>query len=92
LPEITTAQRLAAYRDELLNAGFTPAQTWELLVRVAPDQHDDIKIQDDLTDPQRPAAELHLRLTFTADEESLAHIANTLRARAQAALHGGPDA
>jgi len=48
VPELTTAQRLAAYRDELLNAGFTPAQTWELLTRIAPDKYDHIKIKNDL--------------------------------------------
>lgn len=45
-----TADRLAAYRDELLAKGFTGDEATVLVVRVAPDDMDDVV----LVEPKDP--------------------------------------
>lgn len=47
MSDLTTAQRLAAYRDELLAAGFNAREVWEIVEAATP-LFDDVTVEPDL--------------------------------------------
>lgn len=69
MPELTTAQRLAAYRDELNAAGFTPAETAHLVETAAPALIEDVQVQSDIDGT--PALTVKVRLESHVDPDSL---------------------
>jgi hypothetical protein len=48
MPDLTTARRLAEYRDDLLSAGFTVEMADELVRFVAPNRLEEVKTRPDL--------------------------------------------
>ncbi len=47
MTDLTTAQRLAAYRSELIEAGFTEAEATEFVKNAAPGLVEDVRVKDD---------------------------------------------
>lgn len=70
MPDLTTAQRLSAYRDELLAAGFAARDTWELVQSAAPALYEDLTVQADLDDTDSHAV-VNVRMVAQVDRESL---------------------
>ncbi|MGW5737004.1 MULTISPECIES: hypothetical protein [Streptomyces] len=86
MADLTTAQRLAAYREELTNAGF-PTELKDDLVRDAA-QHlhredDGPTVTADLKDDETPCAGVtHVRLVPHLDREAMAQVLHDMQERA----------
>ncbi|MFB4294798.1 hypothetical protein ACBI99_44715 [Nonomuraea sp. ATR24] len=81
MPELTTAQRLAAYRDELLEAKFFPADVVHLVAAAAPSLVEDIQLAADIEDA--PALTVRVRLESHVDPESLGRAVDQAKAMLQ---------
>lgn len=88
MPDLSTAQRLAAYRDELVAAGFSPSEAWRLVESAAPALLDDVEIQPDIDGRPMPIAEVSVALDAKVDEESLERVAEEIRSALQNAARG----
>lgn len=86
MAELTTAQRLAAYRDELTAEGFEPGITLELVREAAQHLHrddDGPTVRADLEADQTPCAGVtHVRLVPHLDREAMADVLKDMQARA----------
>lgn len=82
MPDLTSAQRLAAYRDELVEAGFDDAQVANLVGIAAP-RTDDIEVQADLDDATPPVGEVTVRLTPSIDPDALTRVVGQISRRAR---------
>ncbi|OLT13018.1 hypothetical protein BJF79_03720 [Actinomadura sp. CNU-125] len=72
---LTTAQRLAAYRDELQEAGFDEPTTGDLINFAAPRNLDDVEVQADLDDTAESLGEVRVRMVPRLDEDDLKRVA-----------------
>ena len=88
-PVLTTAQRLSAYYDELIEAGFNTDSASQMTLRAAPTDLVDVEIQADLEDAQ-PHAVVHVRMVAEVDRESLDQAVE--KVRRFVSPEGGPDA
>jgi hypothetical protein len=70
MPDLTTAQRLSAYYDELKAAGFNPDIASQLTLRAAPADLVDIEIQADL-DEGIPSLSMRVNLVPHLDPEEI---------------------
>ena len=73
MTDLTSAQRLAAYRSELLEAGFDEGQVDDL-VRLAAPRVEDVEVQADLDDEGPSIGSVTIRMTPHLDEEELRRI------------------
>ncbi|MEV5977502.1 hypothetical protein [Streptomyces sp. NPDC052114] len=99
MAELTTAQRLAAYRDELHDAKFPPSQV-ETLVRDAAHhlhhEDDGPTVATDLEDDNTPCTGVtHVRLIPHLDRDAMAEVLHQMQERALRASplarpHPGP--
>lgn len=97
MPDLTTAQRLAAYRDELAAAGFSADLIGPWVVAVAPASLEDVTVAHDL-DEVGPIASVRINMVPRVDPESIRKIGEELkwllwkRPFDQAEGDGTPDA
>lgn len=70
MPDFTTAQRLSAYYDELIEAGFNTESAGRMVLRAAPANLVDVEIQADLDDGL-PALEVRVNLVPHLDPEEI---------------------
>lgn len=70
MPDLTTAQRLAAYRDELAAHGFNAHEAWEIVEAATP-LFDDLTVQADLDDTSEPRIPVTVDMVAHVDRESL---------------------
>lgn len=77
--DLTSAQRLAAYRDELRTAGFGEEQVAHLVGIAAP-RVEDIEIQADLDDPGEMIGEVKVRLKAELDKDDIARLVERVQA------------
>ncbi|MEU1159003.1 hypothetical protein ABZ369_39335 [Streptomyces sp. NPDC005918] len=84
--ELTTAQRLATYRDELHDAGFPPDLVTALIRDAAHHLHQDDDgptIAADLEDDDTPCSGVtHVRLVPHLDREAMADVLVQMQERA----------
>ncbi|HEY9370057.1 hypothetical protein [Streptomyces sp.] len=91
MPDLTTAQRLAAYRDELLAKGFNAREAWEIVEAATP-LFDDVTVQHDI-DNTTPVATVLVNMAASVDMDSLEQAANKVERFVQSASReGGSDA
>lgn len=79
MPNLTTAQRLSAYHDELLQAGFNAATAGQMTVQAAPRCADDVELQSDLDEPTPKMGPVTVYMLPKVDEESLARTAEEIK-------------
>jgi hypothetical protein len=96
LPEQTTAQRLSAYYDELVAAGFNAQATSEIIQKAAPADLVDVDLQADLEDKPLTVGGVVVDIVTRIDPESLARVRDEIEFRLkdgvnelQAALSAG---
>jgi hypothetical protein len=89
---MTTAQRLAAYRNELIAAGFNPYEALSLVESAAPGLLDDVEVQADLDARPAPIAEVTVALAAKVDEKSLEHATEEISSAVRNAARGGEGA
>lgn len=77
MSDLTSAQRLAAYRDELRDAGFSEDQV-AYLVGIAAPHMEDVEVQADLEDP--PLGEVRVRLKAELDKDDIARLVERVQA------------
>lgn len=78
MADMTTAKRLAAYRDELLAEGFHPAEVARFLETAAPSLAEDIEVQADLDD-RPPLGEVRVRIVPHLEEGDLERVAERVQ-------------
>ncbi|MEV4672718.1 hypothetical protein AB0K34_13770 [Actinomadura sp. NPDC049382] len=81
----TTAKRLAAYRDELLEAGFDEEQVRDMVQTAAP-LPDDLVIQADLDNEPSAVGEVVIRFVPEIDTEEIERAAKRAHASASKAM------
>lgn len=74
MADLTTARRLATYRDELAAAGFDELQVRDFLETAAPALVEDVVIQPDIDDTT-PVGEVRVRIVPTDVEGDAERIA-----------------
>lgn len=83
MPGLTSAQRLAAYRDELTAAGFDDDTAGRIVEQAAPKLIEDVEIQADLDDTTPGAiGEVTVRFTPSIDREELSRVIGQVHRRA----------
>jgi hypothetical protein len=88
MADLTTAQRLAAYRDELQAAGFSPAEAAEIVQSAAPSLVEDVDVQADLDDTGAVIGEVRVRMVPHHNEDDLRQIAEHVHATVNKAANG----
>lgn len=78
MADLTTAQRLAAYRTELLEAGFAESEVARFLETAAPSLIEDIEVQADLDD-RPPLGEVRVRMVPHLEEGDLERVAERVQ-------------
>lgn len=73
MADLTSAQRLAAYRAELLEAGFDAGQVDDL-VQIAAPRIEDVEVQADLDDDGPSIGTVNVRMDPHLDEDELRRI------------------
>lgn len=91
MADLTSAQRLAAYRDELRDAGFGEDQVAHL-VGVAAPRIEDVEVQADLDVEPTSIGEVRVRLKPHTDTEDLRRVADQVEATVRAAAVLNPPA
>lgn len=86
MSDLTTAQRLAAYRDELIEAGFADAPAFGMVRRVAPRSLDDVELRSDQDDPPFKVGPVTVYMLAKVDEESIAKAAEEIKWALQGAI------
>ena len=81
----TTAKRLAAYRTELIDAGFSPDRADELAAMAAPALVEDVVLASDAEDQGAPIGEVRVHLRPQINNEDVARIAQEIQRRADTA-------
>jgi NAD(P)-dependent dehydrogenase (short-subunit alcohol dehydrogenase family) len=79
----TTAKRLAAYRDELVAAGFTSDQANEFVATAAPGLIEDLVVAADVEDENPPIGEVRIHLRPQINDEDVARVAQEIQRRAE---------
>jgi hypothetical protein len=85
LPDLTSTQRLAFYRDELRDAGFSDDQVANLIGIAAP-RIDDLEVKADVEDGSTPIGEVRVRLRPHLDGEELRRVVEGAKAVAEGSL------
>lgn len=83
MPDLTTAQRLSAYYEELVAAGFTTDAASEMTLRAAPTDMVDVEIKTDLDDGL-PQLSVKVNLVPHLDPEEIRRIGEEVAWRAKA--------
>ncbi|MDH2424753.1 hypothetical protein [Sphaerisporangium sp. TRM90804] len=86
MPDLTTAQRLAAYREELLSDGFSDTQAWQLVERIAPSRYEDLEVASDLEESPAKMGAVTVYMLPKVDKDSLVKVAEEIRWSLQAAI------
>lgn len=80
MSDLTTAQRLAAYRDELKAAGFNEEQVAQFVAAVARPMMDDLVVQADLDSDDAPSiGEVRVHLMPLVDNDDLTRVVERVR-------------
>lgn len=82
MPDLTTAQRLSAYFDELIEAGFNVDTASEMTLRAAPADLVDVEIQADLDDGL-PDLSVRVNLVPHLDPEDIRKMGEEVAFRAK---------
>jgi hypothetical protein len=88
--QLTTAQRLAGYRAELLAVGFDEAEAQILVEAVAPSAVGDVELQDDVDDDTPVVGTVRVRLVPVIDPADVASVAEKVQGLIQAASRPDP--
>lgn len=80
MPDLTTAQRLAAYREELREAGFNDTEVNRFVATAAPSLVEDLQVQADLDNGDLSVGEVRVRLTAQWDEDDLQRVVEHVQA------------
>lgn len=88
MADLTTAQRLAAYRTELLEAGFAESEVARFLETAAPSLIEDIEVQADLDDEGPSIGSVTVRLAPHLDEDDLRRIVERVHTATRSAAEG----
>jgi hypothetical protein len=91
MPDLTTAQRLAAYRDELAALGFNTHEAWEI-VNAATPLFDDVTVQADLDDTSEPRIPVTVDMVAHVDRESLDRAREEIESSLRSVTEAGTDA
>ncbi|GAA3957969.1 hypothetical protein GCM10023085_45590 [Actinomadura viridis] len=87
MSNLTTAQRLSAYREELCAAGFSDHEAGQLVESAAPSLIEDVEVQADLDDTTPSIGEVRIHLRPEWDEGDLRrvveHVQGTVEKAAQ---------
>lgn len=83
MADLTSAQRLAAYREELLEAGFHEGQVYDL-VQIAAPRVEDVEVQADLDD-RPPLGEVRVRLVPHLEDGDLERVAERVQSTVEEA-------
>lgn len=78
MADMTTAKRLAAYRDELLAEGFHASEVAQFLESAAPSLAEDIEVQADLDD-RTPLGEVRVRIVPHLNDGDLERVAERVQ-------------
>lgn len=85
MADLTTAQRLAVYRDELRAAGFGEAEVAEFVRSAAPGLVEDVEVQADLDDVGTPIGSVTVRMEPNVDEAEIRRIVERIQDATQSA-------
>lgn len=85
MADLTTAQRLAAYRDELREAGFGDDEIAWCLNAAAPSLIEDVEVQADLDDQGPTIGTVEVRLDPHLNEDDLRRIVERIEDATEAA-------
>lgn len=83
MPDLTTAQRLSAYYDELIEAGFNTDTASEMTLLAAPADLVDVEIQADL-DEGLPDLSVRVKLVPQLDPEEIHRLGEEVAWRVEA--------
>ena len=84
----TTAKRLAAYRDELREVGFTEIEVARFLETAAPSLIEDIEVKADLEGETHTIGAVTVRLSPHIDEDDLRRIVERIHTATRSAAEG----
>ena len=84
MADLTTAQRLARYRDELVEEGFNATEVARFLETAAPSLIEDIEVQTDL-DGMPAVGNVTVRLKPELDPAEIEALVNEVRAAVERA-------
>lgn len=84
MTELTTAQRLSAYHNELIAETFTEEVADEFLKAIVPRHIEDLIVKADIEDENPPIGVVHIHMRPQLDEEDIARAAQEVQRRVSA--------